>query len=91
MLGKILTKLIRFDRKRSYFVASFLAMIIVILTDIHPLQSTVVPESARSIFEPTEHLVDLEKFSGMVANLEENGKVTTNATSIVIFLTVLDR
>ena len=58
--------------KWSYLVLSSLIAIAIILTNVHPLQSKVSPESSiEPEFEATERLVDLEQFSNMIANLEE--------------------
>ena len=67
MFGKRLNYLKQISRQ-SYLIICSLVAIAIILTDVHPLRSQ-TPSSEAVRIEQTE-LVDLEKFSKMVATIE---------------------
>ena len=70
MFRKILRSLNQIDLKWSYFLISGLIAIAIILTNVHPLKSQIAAVSEPTP-EPKEELVDLEKFSDIVAKLEK--------------------
>ena len=71
MFGKRLNYLKQISRK-SYLIICSLVAIAIILTDVHPLRSQ-TPSSEAVRIEQTE-LVNLEKFSKMVATVEKKWK-----------------
>ncbi|WP_083892501.1 CHAT domain-containing protein [Pleurocapsa sp. PCC 7319] len=69
MLRKILSSLTRIWNKWSYILISGSLAIAIIVSNTHPLRSQIV-SSSEAVSPPKEELVDLEKFSDMVAKLE---------------------
>ena len=69
MFGKMWKSLNQLGRNWSYFLICGLIATAVVLTNTHPLKSQTVAAS-ESVPEPKEELIDLEKFSDMITNLE---------------------
>ena len=69
MFSKISNRTNRIRFSYKYLFVAISIAIAIILTDVRPLRSQIVAANESNI-EPKEELVDLTKFSGMVAKLE---------------------
>ena len=69
MFSKISNRTNRIRFSYKYLFVAISIAIAIILTDVRPLKSQIVAANESNI-EPKEELVDLTKFSGMVAKLE---------------------
>jgi len=70
MFSKILNQIDAIRRSYRYSIITISIAIAIVLINIHPLKSQIVPPENKSNIKPKEELVDLTRFSGMVAKLE---------------------